>query len=115
MSGLDPCHYFSAPGLSWDAGLKMNKVELETISDIDAHLFLEKGISGGISYICKRHSSINYRNEGKKTIIYWDENNLSGWGMNQSLPYGGFHWLNKKEINELDLNSTSENSSIGYF
>ena len=26
----------------------------------------------------------------KKTIIYWDANNLYGWGMNQSLPYGGF-------------------------
>ena len=24
--GLDPCHYFSAPGLSWDAMLKMTKV-----------------------------------------------------------------------------------------
>ena len=21
--GLDPCHYFSSPGLSWDAMLKM--------------------------------------------------------------------------------------------
>ena len=27
--GLDPCHYFSAPGLSWDAMLKMTKVKLE--------------------------------------------------------------------------------------
>ena len=31
---LDPCHYFSAQGLSWDAMLKMAKVELEKISDI---------------------------------------------------------------------------------
>ena len=23
--GLDPCHYFSSPGLSWDAMLKMTK------------------------------------------------------------------------------------------
>ena len=30
--GLDPCHYFSAPGLSWDAMLKMTKEELEKIS-----------------------------------------------------------------------------------
>ena len=26
---LDPCHYFSSPGLSWDAMLKMNDVKLE--------------------------------------------------------------------------------------
>ena len=30
---LDPCHYFSSPGLSWDAMLKMTGIELEKISD----------------------------------------------------------------------------------
>ena len=30
---LDPCHYFSAPGSSWDAMLKMTEVTLEKISD----------------------------------------------------------------------------------
>ena len=32
--GLDPCHYFSPPGLSWHAMLKMTGVKLEKISDI---------------------------------------------------------------------------------
>ena len=36
---LDPCHYFSAPGLSWNAMLKMTDVKLEKISDIDQYLF----------------------------------------------------------------------------
>ena len=27
--GLDPCHYFSAPRLSWDAMLKMTNVKLK--------------------------------------------------------------------------------------
>ena len=53
--GLDPCHYFSSPGLSWDAMLKMAEVELELVNDIDMHLFIEKGMRGGISYIAKRH------------------------------------------------------------
>ena len=35
--GLDPCHYFSSPGLSWDAMLKMTRIELDLISDIDMH------------------------------------------------------------------------------
>ena len=109
--GLDPCHYFSSPGLSWDTILKMTGIELELISDIDMHLFIEKRMRGGISYIAKRHSKI----DNDKTIMYWDANNLYGWGMNQSLPYGGFDWFNKQEINELDLDSISENSSIGYF
>ena len=32
---LDPSNYFSTLGLSWDAMLKMTKIELELISDID--------------------------------------------------------------------------------
>ena len=54
--GLDPCHYFSFPGLSWDAMLKTVGVKLELISDIDMHLFIEKGIKGSISYIATRYS-----------------------------------------------------------
>ena len=53
---LDPCHYFSAPGLSWDAMLKLIKVELEKVSDPDKYIFIEKGMRGGISYINKRYS-----------------------------------------------------------
>ena len=114
---LHPCYYFSSPGLCFDAMLKITGVELELISDIYMHLFIEKGIRGGISYICKRHSKIEDcdSNKKKKSIMYWDANNLYGWGMNQPLPYGGFDWLNKHEINELDFDSISENSSIGYF
>ena len=54
--GLNPCHYFSSPGLSWDAMLKMTGIELELTSDIDKHLFTEKGMRGVISYIAKRYS-----------------------------------------------------------
>ena len=51
---LNPCHYFSSPGLSWDAMLKMTDIELGKISDIGMYLFLRKGLKGGISYITKR-------------------------------------------------------------
>ena len=56
---LDPCHYFSSPGLSWDAMLKMTKIKLELISDVNMHLFIEKGLRGGISYISKKHSKVD--------------------------------------------------------
>ena len=52
--GLNPCL-----GLSWDAILKMTEIELELISDIDMHLFFEKEMRGGISYITKRRSKAN--------------------------------------------------------
>ena len=83
--GLDPCHYFSSPGLSWDAMLKMTDIELEKISDIDRYLFIEKGLRGGISYIAKRYVKANnkYLNDYdlKKPstfISYLDINNLYG-------------------------------------
>ena len=40
--GLDPCHYFSSPGLSWGGMLKLTGIELEFISDIDMYSFVEK-------------------------------------------------------------------------
>ena len=43
--GLDPCHYFSSPGLNWNAMLKMAKIELDLISYTDMHFFIEKGIT----------------------------------------------------------------------
>ena len=39
--------------------LKMTGIELELISDIEMHLFIEKGMRGGISYIAKRYSKAN--------------------------------------------------------
>ena len=83
--GLDPCHYFSSPGLSWDAMLKMTGIELEKISDIDKHLYIEKGLRVRISYISKRYAKANnkylndYDPKKESTFItYLDMNNLYG-------------------------------------
>ena len=50
---LEHCHYFSSPGLIWDAMLKMTGVKF-IMSDIDKYLFVEKGLNGGTSYINQR-------------------------------------------------------------
>ena len=57
--GLDPCHYFSSLGLSWDGMLKMTGVKLGNLFDIDIYLFTKKGLRRGISYIVKRYSRTN--------------------------------------------------------
>ena len=110
--GLDPCHYFSSPGLSWDAMLKMTGMRLEKIVDIDMYLFIEKGLREGISYIAKRQSEAdkkymnNYdQTKPSKYISYLDMNNLYGWTMSDYLPYGRFKSL--KNIDNFDVNSTS--------
>ena len=56
---LHQSHYFSSPGLSWDGILKMTRIKLELVSDINKHLFIEKGLRGRISYICKRKQITN--------------------------------------------------------
>ena len=54
--GLDPCNFFSSLGLSWDAMLTVTGTQLEKVTNIDMHLFLEKGMRGGVSYISKIYS-----------------------------------------------------------
>ena len=39
---LDPAHYFTSPGLSWDAMLKMTGIKLELMTDADMFQFIEK-------------------------------------------------------------------------
>ena len=54
LYGLDPCHCFSSPGLSWDTILKMTGVRLEKIVEIHMYLLIEKRLRRGISYIANR-------------------------------------------------------------
>ena len=100
--------------------LKMTRIKLDLISDIDMHLFIEKGMRGGISYISKRYSKVNnkymkcyYSSEESKFVMYLDVNNLYGWAMSQYLPYSELKWSSKKEISRFCLNSISENSFVG--
>ena len=97
---LDPAHYYTSPGLSWDALLKKTGVELELLTDYDQHLFIEKGLRGGISMVSKRYAKANnpkvegYNSSKPNThILYLDANNLYGWAMSQPLPTGGFQWV----------------------
>ena len=101
---------FYAPGLSWDAVLKMTDVKLEKISNIDKYLFIEKGSRGGTSYIAKRFAKANNKymsdydsNKPSIFITYLDKNNLYGWAMSEYLPYSEFEWL--KNVDKLDVMS----------
>ena len=99
---LDPANYYTAPGLSWDALFKHTGAELELLTDYEMHLFIERGIRGGISMASKRHAVANnpltsgYDPEKPPNhIIYLNANNLYGWAMCKPMPVRNFTWSDK--------------------
>ena len=117
---LDPAHYYTAPGLSWDVLLKKTGVELELLKDLDMHLFFEKGMRGGISMASKRYAKANNPRAADydptkphKFITYLDANNLYGWAMSLPLPKGGFKWKRVMPTQE-KIRKVKENSRIGW-
>ena len=110
---LDPAHYYTAPGLAWDAALKVTDVNLELLSDIDMLLMVEKGIRGGVSMVSNRYSKANNKymgdkfnsNKPSKYIQYLDANDLYGWAMSKPLPTHGFKWMKTSELETWDLHS----------
>ena len=104
--GIDPACYYTSPGLFWDAMLKETGIHLELLSDIDMFLFFKRMIRGGISIISTRYAKSNNPYMGdlydaKKEnnyIMYYDANNLYGSIMMGKMPYGGFKWMENKEL-----------------
>jgi hypothetical protein len=56
---LDPLWYYTAPGLAWDACLKLTGVSLELPKEIDMILMIKAGTRGGISSIMHRYAKAN--------------------------------------------------------
>ena len=95
--GLDPAHFYTAPGLAWKACLKKIGIRLELLLDPDMLLMFEHGIRGGITQSVHRWAAANnpYMDEYDSSnpmryLQYLDANNLYGWAMSQSLPTDGF-------------------------
>ena len=87
---LDSTRFLSAPGLAWQAALKMTKVKLDLLTDIDMLSMVEKGIRGGICHSIYRYAKANNKymknydkNKESSYFQYWDVNNSYGWAMSQ--------------------------------
>ena len=89
---LDPAHFLSAPGLSWEACLKKANVKVELLTDYDKLMMDEKGIRGSICQSIHRHAEANNKymknyNKNKKSLYleYVEANNLYGWAMHKKI------------------------------
>lgn len=121
---LDPVHYYTLPGFSWDAMLKHTNVELELLSDLEMVNFFTSGIRGGLVQCSYRHATANNphlstydHTKDESYIMYFDVNNLYGWAMCHPLPIDEFSWVNDEEVQELTIEqilSIPEDNYYGY-
>lgn len=121
--GLDPTHYYTLPGFSWDAMLKSTGVKLELLSDLKMVNFINNGIRGGLSQCSHRYAKANNKHvsstfdpskEESSYLIYLDVNNLYGWAMSYPLPENEFEWVPEDQLTSFDVNSISDNDYHGY-
>ena len=117
--GLDPAHFYTAPGLAWKACLKKTRIRLELLLDPDMLLMFERGIRGGITQSVNRWAKANnpymdsefVRDKPTKYLQYLDANNLYGWTMSQPLPTRGFKWVS---IKPSKISQLAKRKSKGY-
>lgn len=121
---LEPAHFYTSPGLSWSAALKMSKCRLQLITEdiSNAYVFIEEGIRGGVSQISHQSATANNTylsesydpSEESSFIIDLDCNNIYGYVMSMSLPVGDFKFLNKEKCNSFDPMTIPPNGDKGY-
>lgn len=111
---LDCCHYLSTPQMAYDCMLKLTKVEIELLHDVDQILFIEQNIRGGVSYINQRHcveqKTIDYTTEMK----FIDANNLYGFAQSLPMPISDFRWLDDEENENLKIMGMNDKQTEGY-
>ncbi|XP_011858376.1 PREDICTED: uncharacterized protein LOC105555932 [Vollenhovia emeryi] len=118
---LDPAHYYTLPGYTWDAMLKYTRVRFELLTDVDMLLFVERGVRGGLSQCSHRYARANNKYlashdplQASTYLMYYDVNNLYGWAMCESLPYARFQWVDDANAESLDVMAVTADSDIGY-
>jgi len=116
---LDPAHYFTLPGYTWDAMLKYTKITFELLTDIDMVMFIERGIRGGLSQCSGRYAQANNKYmqsydslKPSSYLMYFDVNNLYGFAMCQPLPYKDFQWVD--DVTNFNFMNIALDSPTGY-
>ena len=132
---LDPAHFYTSPGLGWQALLKtayrplrndcalcQDTFKLELLTDIDMLLLFGKDIQGGITQAVKYYAKNKSRylkeqynpDEASTYLQYLDTNNLYGWAMIQKLPLFGFAWEKADDFTPEKIDKLFKTYKKGY-
>lgn len=125
---IDLAHYISIGAFSWDAMLKLTKVQLELITDQDMYRMVSRGIRGGLVQVVKRYAYAASSENSKPTlckeelteshIFYFDIINLYGKIMlDYPLPHSDFSWVQDLEQlnpSPYDDDDVVVNAGIGF-
>lgn len=116
--GLDAASFYTSPGLSFAAALKLTRAKIQLFSDVDMFNFISKGVRGGLTNSVTKYAEANNRfmenfDPAKEIsyIHYFDYVNLYGYCLMLPLPVGDFRWLTDEEIarvNEMLLEGISD-------
>ncbi|KAI8129126.1 hypothetical protein CVS40_1221 [Lucilia cuprina] len=116
---LDPCHYYTAEELSWDAMLKITKFRFASLTDKTMISFLQKGLRGDVAVCSQRYATANnkylkdYNDQlPAKYLIQFENDNLYDWAMSQVLPERDFKWLT--DVEKFSLDSLTNDDKYGY-
>ena len=119
--GLDPAHFISLPGYTWEALLKYSGIELELVTDLEMHMMIEKGLRGGICSINKRKATANniyldnYDSSKQSSYVFYiDKNSLYPEVMRSYIPYGDLKWENVETMTSEFISSIPTSSKRGF-
>ena len=102
---LDPAKFLSAPGKTGQAALKETEVKLESLTNIDMLLMVEKRIRGGICHSISRYVIINIWKITIKiknpSALNIPTNNCYDWAMSQNLSINDLKWVDMSEFDKI--------------
>ena len=121
--GLDPVHFVSLPGLTFQSAFKMTGETIHLLQDPHMFNLFERGIRGGLTFVNTHHAQEQIVRVGdkdmKEILLYIDQNNLYGAAMSEFLPHSDFYSLNDEEITQTfpdqsHIESLDTEGDVGY-
>ena len=102
--------------------LKITKIKLELLTDIDIVLMVENSIRGGLTQVVRKYGVGNNKylpdydkSQTSSYLQYLDANNIYGYPMIKKLPLNRFKWsAPKMYTSEFIKNHDDEKSNKGY-